>query len=142
MVPTLAAVMLGLAVLPAASQQLQQPRPRPVATPPDALPASPSDRRPAPLPSDPGQRPPSASPVPSEGPAKLLPPTPPATPRVEPEDSASPTGVFDASGRPLNRLRRVAPNRAFDPRTGRFYETTPAGKLVQAPPASPPPPDR
>jgi hypothetical protein len=140
-VPLWAAVALGLATLPAAAQQLLQPQPGAAATPPSALPPSPNDRPPSTLPSDPGQRPASTSPVPSEGPAKLLPPTPPQ-PSREPGAVSPPAGVFDASGRPINDMLRVGPNRALDPRTGRFYQTTPAGKLIEPPPLPPPPTDR
>src|SRR5690606_24987557 len=112
---------------PAWSRQIGQPEPRGVQSAPQPV------QRQA-IPADPGQRPRSTSPVPSEGPAKLLPVQPPHV-RTVPDPAPQPTPQFDASGRPLVRLLRVAPNRAFDPATGRYYRTTSAGKLVEPPPA-------
>src|SRR3546814_18376136 len=85
------------------------------------------------MPANPGQRPRSTSPVPGEGPAKLLPVQPPQV-RTVPDPAALPTRVFDAGGRPLSGMLRVAPNRAFDPATGRYYRPTSAGKILGPPP--------
>ncbi|MFC3717387.1 hypothetical protein ACFONC_14645 [Luteimonas soli] len=123
--PLLIACALALAAGPAWSQQIGQPEPRGV------QPAAQPVQRQA-VPSDSGQRPRSASPVPSEGPAKLLPPEPPQA-RTVPDPA--PTRVFDAGGRPLDGMLRVGPERALDPATGRYYRTTSAGKLVEPPPA-------
>src|SRR3546814_4698728 len=87
------------------------------------------------IPANPGQRPRSTSPVPGEGPAKLLPVQPPQV-RTVPDPEPLPTRVFDASGRPLSGMLRVAPNRAFDPATGRYYRTTSAGRILGPPPRS------
>jgi hypothetical protein len=140
LLPLLITAALGVAALQAASQQLLQPQTRPVVTPP--ITSSPSGRTSHTLASDPGQRPASDSPVPSEGPAKMRAPGL-AAPPPQAGTTPSPTRVFDASGRPLNGMLRVGPHRALDPRTGRFYQTTPGGKLVESPPLpAPPPPDR
>src|SRR3546814_20175488 len=80
------------------------------------------------IPANPGQRPRSTSPVPGEGPAKLLPVQPPQV-RTVPDPEPLPTRVFDASGRPLSGMLRVAPHRAFDPATGRYYRTPSAGRI-------------
>lgn len=122
--PLLLGCALALAAGPAWSQQIGQPEPRGVQSVPQ-----PAQRQA--IPADPGQRPRSTSPVPSEGPAKLL---PVEAPQARVPDPA-PTRVFDASGRPLDGMLRVGPERAFDPATGRYYRTTSAGKLVEPPPA-------
>lgn len=123
--PLLFTCALALAMGPAWSRQIGQPEPRGVQSAPQPV------QRQA-IPADPGQRPRSTSPVPSEGPAKLLPVEPP---QVRTVPDPAPTRVFDASGRPLDGMLRVGPERAFDPATGRYYRTTSAGKLVEPPPA-------
>lgn len=132
--PTLCAGLLGLVALPAMSQQVPAAR-TPVVVPPPI--GSQDDRSRQTVPDSPMQRPRSSSPIPSEGPAKLLAPPPPTLqqPRAETDTVPMPTRVFDASGRPLSGMLRVAPNRAFDPATGRYYRTTSAGKLLEPPPA-------
>lgn len=123
---------LALAAGLAWSQQIRQPEPWGVQTAP--RPVQPQVNRPQVIPANPDQRPQSTSPVPSEGPAKLLPVQPPQVPTV-PDPEPLPTRVFDASGRPLSGMLRVAPNRAFDPATGRYYRTTTGGKILGPPPA-------
>ena len=134
MAPLLAllACTLALAAGSAWSQQVRQPEPWGVQTAP--RPVQPQVNRPQVIPANPGQRPRPTKPVPSEGPAKLLPGQPPQA-RTVPDPAPQPTRVFDASGRPLVGMLRVAPNRAFDPATGRYYQTTSAGKLIGPPPA-------
>ena len=125
--PLLFACALVLATGPAWSQQIRQPEPWGVQPAPRPV-------QPQVIPANPGQRPRPTSPVPSEGPAKLL-PVPPPQVRTVPDPEPLPTRVFDASGRPLSGMLRVAPNRAFDPATGRYYRTTTAGKILGPPPA-------
>jgi hypothetical protein len=123
---------LALATGQAWSQQVRQPEPWGVQ--PAPRPMQPQVERPQVIPANPGQRPQSTSPVQSEGPAKLLPVQPPQV-RTVPDPEHLPTRVFDASGRPLSGMLRVAPNRALDPATGRYYRTTSAGKILGPPPA-------
>src|SRR5690606_10487602 len=123
--PLLLTCALALAAGPAWPQQAGQPESRGVQPAPRPVQGQA-------VPADPGQRPRSASPVPSEGPAKLRPLLPP---QVRTVPDPSPTRGFDAGGQPLDGMLRVGPERAFDPATGRYYRTTSDGKLVDPPPA-------
>ncbi|MGH8063256.1 MAG: hypothetical protein ACREO7_14720 [Pseudoxanthomonas sp.] len=126
-------IPLGLAALmcvvaaPAISQQLQQPtvtdnKPVPTQTGvgPQLKQAQPAQ---APkLATDPGQRSQSSSPIPSAGPAK----------QVLAEQTARarkpPATVHDSAGKPVNGMIQVAPNRVYDPATGRYHWTESDGQ--------------
>jgi hypothetical protein len=123
-------VLSTLAIAPASSQQLQQPVQHPItpATPPaqDAgvgprLNAQPG--QPPTVPASPSQRPPSSGPIPSEGPSK--PAAKAAIKPVEPAERSAPTQVLDDRGRLVPGAVKVAPNRAYDPATGRYFQTMP-----------------
>lgn len=61
--------------------------------------------------------------IPSIGPARQV-PVGSATPAA----SKSPARVLDASGKPVNGLIQVAPNRVMDPATGRYHWTKGSGQ--------------
>jgi hypothetical protein len=122
------AALVGLAALPASSQQLQQPvvpTAKP-ATPPSNTGVGPALNQPqsAPAPkvaSDPNQRPQAPTAVPSTGPAREVPTqSKAAAARKQP-------AVLDANGKPINGMIQVAPNRVVDPATGRYHWTEPSG---------------
>jgi hypothetical protein len=127
----MAGLLLAVASAPASSQ-LGQPTP-PVVTP------KPQDTGMGPrlnntqatksveIPSDLNQRPQSSSPIPSTGPAnEAL--AKPAGAAFDPATSNQRRRVLDAAGRPVEGTIRVAPNRVYDPATGRYYRTTPPGQ--------------
>lgn len=78
------------------------------------------------VPSDPAQRPAAKAQVADKGPASVLPslkkPVPPlpAAPR--------PVAVIDSKGRPVHGTLQVAPNRIYDPASGRYHWTVPSGQ--------------
>ena len=123
-------VMSMVAMAPAASQQLQQPMPL---APTPTTQANgigpqlndPQAMKPPAVPDNPNQRPQSSSPIPSAGPAKLL-PTEPAKPRSNPVPPSQPESTLDAAGKPLQGLIEIAPGHFYDPATGRYYRKTPA----------------
>ena len=127
-----AAIALStLAIVPASSQQLQQPVQQPItpATPPaqDAgvgprLNGARPGQAPT-VPANPSQRPPSSDPIPSEGPSKPAAKT--AIKPVEPVERSAPAQVLDDKGRLVPNAVQVSPNRAYDPATGRYFQTTP-----------------
>jgi hypothetical protein len=111
--------------------QLAQPRPAPLG-PVSPQPIGPTVSRVPVVPSvnaDLAQRPADSAPIRATGPAQ------------EPElrleaasDAAGPSRrapatlpVLDATGRPLPGVIRVAPNRVFDPGSGRYYWTVGSG---------------
>ena len=71
---------------------------------------------------DPGQRPQSSSPIPSEGPAKQLPAEQTAPARK------TPASVLDSTGKPVSGMIQVAPNRVYDTATGRYHWTESDGQ--------------
>ena len=76
--------------------------------------------------SDPAQRPVSSAKIQDKGPANAL---PPASKPVQPlPAAATPATVIDAQGRPVRGALQVAPNRIYDPATGRYHWTVPAGQ--------------
>lgn len=112
-----------LAVLPAASQSLQQATPVPgngIGAPMQAARPTP----PATIPSQLGQRPAASTPISATGPSivvpqKIVAPSPDPAKRL-------PGRVFDANGRPVQGAVQVSPTRAYDPATGRYFQTPPA----------------
>ena len=120
-----------LTALPALSQQLQQPSVSPI------KPATSAPRdsgvgpqlkqaQPSQVPkvsADPNQRPRAPAAIPSSGPAQEVPPGTPT-----PAASRSPAKVLDTTGKPVNGLIQVAPNRVLDPATGRYHWTDGSGK--------------
>ena len=76
--------------------------------------------------SDPAQRPASAAPIQDEGPANALPSVnKPAQPLPA---VPTPVTVIDAQGKPLHGALQVAPNRIYDPASGRYHWTAPSGQ--------------
>lgn len=121
-------ILLGLAVLvcatirPAIAQQLLQPAipaNKPVPTQTGTGPQL-KQAQPAQVPkvaTDPNQRPQSSSPIPSAGPAKQVPAEQTARARK------TPANLLDSAGKPVNGMIQVAPNRVYDPATGRYHWT-------------------
>lgn len=72
------------------------------------------------------QRAPSAEPIKSTGPAKEA--KPGFKPPVAARPAKKPVAVIDALGRPVSGAVQVAPNRIYDPGSGRYYRTVPAGE--------------
>ncbi|MCU1135888.1 classical arabinogalactan protein 4 [Stenotrophomonas maltophilia] len=62
-------------------------------------------------------RPQPAQPIKSTGPARVAP-----APVPKPADK-----VYDRNGRIVPGVRPAGPNRVFDSRTGRYYDSVPAG---------------
>ena len=126
----LVAASLAIAMAPLAAQQLQQPTvptTKPV-TPPANSGVGPQLQQkqaspPAVL-SDPAQRQPTNSPIPSTGPAKDA----PTGPDARTLQKGRPASVLDASGRPINGMIQVAPNRVYDPVSGRYHWTDTSGQ--------------
>lgn len=126
---TTAIALSILVIAPASSQQLQQPVQQPI------TPATPQDTgvgprlngtrpgQPSTVPANPSQRPPSSDPIPSEGPSK--PAARSAIKPVEPVVRSAPTQVLDDKGQLVPGAVQVSPNRAYDPATGRYFQTTP-----------------
>jgi hypothetical protein len=128
--PLATAIALSiLATAPASSQQLQQPVQQPVTptTPQNngvgpRLNGTRPGQAPA-VPADPSQRPPSSDPIPSEGPSR--PAARSAIKPVEPVERSAPAQVLDDNGRLVPGAVKVSPNRAYDPATGRYFQTMP-----------------
>ncbi len=81
------------------------------------------------VPADIGQRAPSAGPIKSTGPADEAKPVLTSPPAVG--AAKKPVAVIDALGRPVSGAVQVAPNRIYDPGSGRYYRTVPAGEQQQ-----------
>lgn len=120
----LAAVMHGA---PAAAQLADPTKTRSttqIVPPPPPPPVRQIDpvRPPAPtLPSKLGQR---------EQSAPIQAPPPPGVPAPQTPAQrigTAPAKVYDRNGRALNGMEQVGPNRVRDTRTGRYYNTVPAG---------------
>ena len=127
------AFAITFAIAPASSQQLQQPTtltPAPVVHGVGPQLHNPQDNKPPAIPSTPEQRPQSSSPIADQGPAKQLPKTP-ANSQTDPVQPIRPNRVLDATGKPVSGTIPVAPNRVYDPATGRYYWTTPSGQPVR-----------
>lgn len=129
-IPLVFAALIGVAALPALAQQLQQP------TVPAAKPATPPSNsgigppleqaQPTPalkVASDPNQRPQAPAAIPSTGPAREVP-----TESKAPAARRQPTNVLDANGKPVNGMIQIAPNRVYDPVTGRYHWTETSGQ--------------
>lgn len=112
-------VLLLSALLPLAAQA-QVGAPDPTATrsatrvAPPAVPA-PQPVQSQPLPPAQPQQP--AQPIKSTGPAQVAPTPAPALPDK----------VYDRNGRIVPGVKPVGPNRVFDSRTGRYYDSVPTG---------------
>jgi hypothetical protein len=127
-------ILLGLAILvcvaamPAIAQQLLQPNVptnKPAPTQTEVGPQL-KQAQPAQVPkvaSDPSQRPQSSDPIPSTGPAKQVP-----ADQTAPAQRKNPASVLDSAGKPVNGLIQVAPNRVYDPATGRYHWTELEGR--------------
>ena len=76
--------------------------------------------------SDPAQRAGSTARVAEKGPSNA-PPMPKEPPQPLPA-APRPVLVVDAQGRPVRGALQVAPNRIYDPGTGRYHQTTPIGE--------------
>lgn len=130
--PLAAALVLASAAAPAIAQQLRAPEPPVIRATPRERPAparidAPRTTQPPVVASDPRQRPQDSAPIPETGPATKL---PTQAPRRDPDPAASERPLRDASGRPVGGMVRVAPNRVYDPASGRYYWTTPGGQLI------------
>ncbi len=129
-IPLIFAALIGLIALPALSQQLQQPvvpTTKPV-TPPSNSGIGPKldQAQPAQVPrvaNDPNQRPQAPTAIPSTGPAREVP-----TESKSPATRKRPASVLDANGRPINGMIQIAPNRVYDPATGRYHWTETSGQ--------------
>lgn len=114
-------VLLLSALLPLAAQA-QVGAPDPTATrsatrvAPPAVPA-PQPVRPQSQPLPPAQPQQPAQPIKSTGPAQVAPTPAPALPDK----------VYDRNGRIVPGVKPVGPNRVFDSRTGRYYDSVPTG---------------
>jgi len=129
-VPLVFAALIGIAAVPALAQQLQQPSvptTKPV-TPPSNSGIGPKldQAQPVQVPkvaSDPNQRPQAPTAIPSTGPAREV-PTGAAAPSVRKQ----PASLLDANGKPVDGLIQVAPNRVYDPATGKHRWTEGSGQ--------------
>jgi len=125
-------VMLVFTMASASSQQLQQPTP--LATKPAAqdngigpqLKAA-QATKPAEVSGSLDQRSQASSPIPSAGPAELM-PAEPAAPQLDLAKPIQPKRILDATGNPVEGTIQVSPDRAYDPATGQYYLTTPSGR--------------
>jgi hypothetical protein len=129
----LALSLVVLVPLGAAAQIAAPSRPtdtRPVTHPAPTQTPLPTPVRPAPADSLSGRMAPVKSPaqtaqqlrthpIQSQGPAQVVPPTPPAT--------TAPVKVYDRHGRIVPGMKQVGPNRVLDTRTGRYYDAVPSG---------------
>lgn len=129
-IPLVFAVLIGLAALPALAQQLQQPTVPIVkpATPPGNNGIGPPLKQAQPtsapkVANDPGQRPQAPAAIPSTGPAREVP-----TESKGPAARKQPANVVDANGKPVNGMIQIAPNRVYDPATGRYHWTETLGQ--------------
>ena len=133
-VPLLFVALIGFATVTASAQQLQQPTvptTKPV-TPPTNSGVGPKldQAQPVQVPkvaSNPNQRPQAPTAIPSTGPAREV-PTGTAAPSAR-----KPANLLDANGKAVNGMIQVAPNRVYDPATGRYHWTEASGdqqKLV------------
>lgn len=126
-VPLVFAALIGIAAVPALAQQLQQPTvptTKPV-TPPSNSGIGPKldQAQPVQVPkvaSNPNQRPQAPTAIPSTGPAREVPTAPAA--------QKKPAKVLDANGKPIDGLIQVAPNRVYDPATGKYRWTEGSGQ--------------
>jgi hypothetical protein len=122
--------LLLAAAVPLSAQQLLQPTtPPPVNTPAQPIGIGPQlkQAQAAPtVPADIEQRAVTAEPIKSKGPADEA--EPGFKPPVAIGAAKKPVGVIDALGRPLSGAVQVAPNRIYDPGSGRYYHTVPAGE--------------
>lgn len=129
MTPRLA--LLLTALLPLAAQAQVPTSSSPTATrstnsvnpPPVAPQAPPQPANPA-LPVQVPRQP--AQPIRSTGPAQVAPASTPAT--------RAPDKVYDRNGRIVPGVRPAGANRVFDSRTGRYYDSVPAGDGQQIKP--------
>lgn len=123
------AALTCIVAAPAVSQQLQQPevpatKPVPAPTQTGVGPQL-KEAQPAQVPkvaADPSQRPQSSSPIPSTGPAKQVPAEQATRAREKP------ASVLDSTGKPVDGMIQVAPNRVYDPATGRYHWTETQGQ--------------
>ena len=126
----LLAASLAIATMPVAAQQLQQPTvpaTKPVTPPANSGVGPQLQQKPATAPTvlnDPSQRQPASSPIPSAGPAKDA----PSGPDARTLQKGRPASVLDANGRPVNGMLQVAPNRVYDPVSGRYHWTDTSGQ--------------
>lgn len=131
LVPTTVGVLLALAMNPAFAQQLQQQRPTNQITPlpqntgvgPQLKPAQ--STPPGTIPANPSQRPRSVESIPSTGPSVPAPARIDVKP-VEPAARSAPKQVLDERGRLVPGAVQVSPTQAYDPATGRYFQTMPA----------------
>lgn len=78
------------------------------------------------VPSDPAQRSASAALIQDKGPANAM---PSANKPAQPLPAVpTPVTVIDAQGKPLHGALQVAPNRIYDPASGRYHWTAPSGQ--------------
>ena len=133
-VPLFFTALLSIASVPALAQQLQQPTvptTKPV-TPPSNSGIGPKldQAQPVQVPkvaSNPNQRPQAPAAIPSTGPSREV-PTGTSAPSAR-----KPANLLDANGKPVNGMIQIAPNRVYDPATGRYHWTEASGdqqKLV------------
>lgn len=122
------AVLVCATLRPAIAQQLLQPTVpanKPVPTQTGTGPQL-EQAQPVQVPkvaTDPNQRPQSSSPIPSAGPAKQVP-----AEQTAPALQKGPASVLDSSGKPVNGMIQIAPNRVYDPTTGLYHWTRTEGQ--------------
>lgn len=134
-IPLIFAALIGFAALPALpalSQQLQQPvvpAAKPVTPPGNSgigpqLDQAQATQAPK-MASDPSQRPQAPAAIPSNGPAREVPAGSTAS---DTRKQKQPASVLDTNGNPVNGMIQVAPNRVYDPATGRYHWTETSGQ--------------
>lgn len=121
-------VLLALASAPALSQQ----RPTPFSPEPAKQDAGlgpqlerPQVAKPPGVPSNPDQRPQSSSPITSTGPAKPVPVESSTPQQFDPTETNQPKKVAPVTDQPVRGLIQGAPDRFYDPATGRYYKKIP-----------------
>ncbi|OEY98902.1 MULTISPECIES: hypothetical protein [Stenotrophomonas] len=116
LLPLVAAAQIAAPRKPTDTRPVTTPMPaQPAARPADALSAPPQPIR---APTQ-GMQPLPTHPIQSQGPARVVPPAPPAT--------TAPVKVYDRNGRIVPGMQQAGPNRVLDTRTGRYYDSVPAG---------------
>lgn len=111
LLPMIAAAQIAAPRKPTDTRPAASPVTRPAPTPaPVPAPATPAPVNPQQL---------RTHPIQSQGPARVVPPAPPAT--------TAPIKVYDRHGRIVPGMQQAGPNRVLDTRTGRYYDAVPTG---------------